>query len=325
MKNFLSKIFCRKQKFKIKTKSLKKFNCTTYKITANNITESIIIITKAHTFFPALGFSKKLFDRNISSEIMAEYNPKNADKIHIVYCPQSFDILPPKFIAYQTEQTISDKWFQPEHMKKLRSALSIIDYSENNLDFFIKNGFDKNKLFHFPFCYFENYKNFLINQKIIPNKNYEKKYDVVFYGDPRCERRKAYLNELSKDFDIKIICGVFGTDVITELLQAKTILNIHFFEGALLEICRISEALSLGCHVLSEAAVDQDKHDRLTNIVDFVEIDDIQAMKDKLSELLENPEYIKSKADICKKTDLISKEDKLFNTWFNNDLKKHIK
>lgn len=51
--------------------------------------------------------------------------------------------------------------------------------------------------------------------------------------------------------------------------QKNRVLNIHYYENALLQTTRIYECLSLNKLVVSEQGSDQDEHTELDGIVDF--------------------------------------------------------
>jgi hypothetical protein len=62
--------------------------------------------------------------------------------------------------------------------------------------------------------------------------------------------------------------------------------NIHYYEGSLLETTRIHETLSLGTPLVSESSIDIDSHTDLTSVVSFIQIGDIDAMIAELHLLL---------------------------------------
>ena len=65
--------------------------------------------------------------------------------------------------------------------------------------------------------------------------------------------------------------------------KAKIIINIHYYEGALLETTRLYEVLSVcDALIVSERSNDPTEDARLENIVDFVEIGDVEEMADRL-------------------------------------------
>ena len=75
-----------------------------------------------------------------------------------------------------------------------------------------------------------------------------------------------------------MVSEVFGEALYQALSKARIVVNIHYYENALLETTRVFECLSLGLHVVSEKSSDQEQHKNLTNIVDFVPVGDIDAM-----------------------------------------------
>ena len=157
---------------------------------------------------------------------------------------------------------------------------------------FLKQKLPDTVFHHLPVTICNDYLSHLADNHLLDHdeilNDHDRPYDIVFYGDPRPERRAQYLNEIQKHFKVKIICGAFGMDVVRELMKAKIILNIHVFDDAILEIGRIYEALSLKCHVISETATDQNHHEHLNNIVDFCPVGDIQNMIKTIDAVLKN-------------------------------------
>ena len=201
----------------------------------------------------------------------------------------------------------------------------MIDYALGNINF-LKPQMPNTQFYHLPVAYCPNYTSFLIKHDLISNNDIypddDRPYDVVFYGDPRNERRQAYLSELQKHFKIKIICGVFGMDVVKELLKAKIIVNIHYFDQAILEIGRIYESMSLGCHVISEKAIDQEAHAGLEEFVDFTEIDDIQGMVTAVEHALNNQKHRTDTKNKALKSNLDTTLIKNFDTFITDIYKK---
>jgi len=107
------------------------------------------------------------------------------------------------------------------------------------------------QLFFLPISSFEGYQAFLIQQGVWDGSQ-SNTCDVLFYGDPNSERRQDYLYALQERFSVKTINEIFGNDLYRALSSAKVIVNIHYYENALLETTRIYECLSLGLHVVSE-------------------------------------------------------------------------
>lgn len=197
---------------------------------------------------------------------------------YIIISPQCAEKLPAisHYVAFQMEQTVSDRWFTQEYLADLNNAAAVFDYSTIN----VKKLQEKlvANMFYIPVEYIADYYN--------ETKN--KEYDVVFYGDYKSERRTFFLRELAKRFNIKILYEIYGDKLYEELGKAKVAINIHYYENALLETTRIYELLSLGAIVISEKSSDPVEDSRLKDIVDFVEIGDIGAMCERIEYYLNN-------------------------------------
>lgn len=193
-----------------------------------------------------------------------------SDFLHIVICPQVFHELPDRYIAFQLEQSINDRWFTPEYFDLLANAEYVFDYSSKNIEFLVGKGFLESKLHHLPIGYVAGFKeNYL---------SLDKNIDVLFYGDPANPRREKFLKKLNEHFCVEIVMGIYGDEVHKKIASSKVVVNIHYYEDALLETTRIYESLSLGALVVSEKAADQDENIELFDLVDFVEISDVDAM-----------------------------------------------
>ncbi|XOB92483.1 glycosyltransferase [Pseudomonadota bacterium 24LQ007] len=191
------------------------------------------------------------------------------DRLHVVICPQMFDTLPGQYIAFQMEQTINSRWLSREYIARLHQAYAVLDYSSSNIEYFTQSGeLSFEQIFHVP-----------ISNRTIefqPRDSFE--YDIAFYGDANSPRRKQFLDELGKHFKLLIVRETFGDALIDQLNRAAIIVNIHYYEGALLETTRLYECLSYGFRVVSESSVDINEHTGLQNWIDFTPIDDIEGM-----------------------------------------------
>jgi len=113
-------------------------------------------------------------------------------------------------------------------------------------------------------------------------------YDVVFYGDINNDRRKRFVAALEKVCRVKVFNNLFGNELHAELAKAKLIVNIHYYEGALLETTRLWECISLGKLVVSERAVNMQENSDLESLVDFVGLNDIDGMVERVQYWLAN-------------------------------------
>ena len=242
------------------------------------------ILTTRHCLFIGELIKNELKESGIISEIMFEKPQSGFSKeLHFVVCPQIFQELPDYYISYQLEQSVSSRWFDESYFEKLKNSVAVFDYSLMNLKYLQDNGLSLKDVFHVPIAYLPNY----LEQYNLDACN-EEQYDVLFYGDVNNPRREAYLAKISEKFKVKVVKEVFGLALYQELIKAKIILNIHYYEGALLETTRIYECLSLDRLIVSEESVDQREYQELHDIVDFVPIDDIQGMIDRIEYWLLN-------------------------------------
>lgn len=282
-----------------------------------NIDENIIILCTKHTHYIAKLLKNSLSKINSHAEIIFE-EPKIGyrDEWHIVICPQIFNTLPQHYIAFQMEQSVSSRWFTSDYFLKLNNAKFIFDYSLQNIKFLQDNGIEFSKIFYLPIGLLSQEQN--TEKNLIATHNHEDnrfkktydhnkhywiennaqnqhyEYDVTFYGDPNCPRRKYFLEKLQERFNIKIISEVFGDDLYDLLKKSKIIVNIHYYENALLETTRLYECLSLNKMIVSERAIDQSEHQELEQFIEFVDINDIDSMINTIDRLLNNATIIQN-------------------------------
>ena len=210
-----------------------------------------------------------------------------------------------KIIVYQLEQLFDYKsmWYnhnsdnltvrrRTAHVKEwLNGADEIWDYDLDNIELLKSEGY-KN-LRHVPLepCKSLVYKN--------PIKSPE--YDVVFYGALN-ERRRDYLKEIDKHFNLLIVCherhhsdpgyqfknmvdGCFGQKLFNHIFNAKLVINLHYYDGCLQEQVRLSELLSNNIKILSEKS-----RINYLNIEEFENTEDmINRIKRNISEVKEEP------------------------------------
>jgi hypothetical protein len=240
------------------------------------------ILTTPHCQFIAERLAQMLRSVGIRSDVI---NSKPSTGFsaypHIVICPQMFPELPKTYYAFQMEQSVNPRWFTKSYFKILKSAQAIFDYSMTNLAYLEDRGFDWKKIFYLPVT---------AGPAAVTNPPPEEEYDVVFYGDDKNPRRRRFLDELEKSFRVKVINNLFGQSLYSELSKAKVIVNIHYYENALLETTRLAEALSLDAVIVSEDTKDRSEHPQLDQLVDFVPLDDVQAMVERVRYWLRDSE-----------------------------------
>ncbi|WP_087717802.1 glycosyltransferase [Salinicola salarius] len=212
--------------------------------------------------------------------ILAPDSRSFSDRLHIVVCPQMFETLPGCYIAFQMEQSVSSRWFDTAYFQRLENALAVLDYSLKNIEYLQTEGnLEYRQLFHVPISN--------LSKPLSPSAEAPvPEYDVVFYGDIHNPRRKAFLDAIGQRYKLLVVNEVFGEALYAQLRRARLVLNIHYYEGALLETTRIYECLSLGLPVVSERSVDMVEHADLEPWVSFTDIGEVDQMLVAIDEQL---------------------------------------
>ncbi len=197
---------------------------------------------------------------------------------YVVICPQMFSCLPPgeKRIAFQMEQTVSSRWFTASYLGVLENSLAVLDYAPANLEALASMGIIYPHVYLAPIGGVVDYPAQLGYAGGLPEADAQ--CEVLFYGDASAPRRQKLLEAVGKRFKLRVVREVFGQELHRALAGAKVVLNIHYYEGALLETTRVYECLSLGVPVVSETAADQKEHAALEGVVHFATCDDEAAL-----------------------------------------------
>lgn len=253
-----------------------------------NSTLTIHIMHTLHTQFVADLLTSSLRRYGLKTNASYEIPTSFDDDFYIVVCPQMFDRLPPanKLICYQLEQSTTSRWLHGQYIETLRKSLAVLDYSLRNIRYLDALGISYPKVFYMPVSSLSSYEQFLSSQGMRLDHSFEKTTDILFYGDINVGRRKEILHKLSEVFNIKIIGNLFGADLLNEIRKSKVVLNLHYYNEALLESTRIYECLSLGVKVVSETVIDADEHAGIAGLVSFARCGDIDDLSKKLHEAL---------------------------------------
>jgi len=243
------------------------------------------ILCTPHTLFIANAISRHLSTHGIDNEIMTGDLQDFGHDFYIVLCPQMFKRLPHpnKRAVFQLEQTVNSRWFTNEYVKILNESASVLDYSLSNIDFLSLKGIKYPKVHYLPIG---------AVQRADLEETY-KKYDFVFYGDNlSSERRRIFLSRLKRKYKVKICNDLFEEEMYSIIRQAKAVINIHYYEGALLEMTRICECISLGVPVLSEGTLDQAEYPELEGAVRFFDEGSVESMMSAAADLIDNIETV---------------------------------
>ena len=271
------------------------------------------VIATKHTRFIAELIKRQLDRLSIACEIHIGEPERYEDIPYVIVCPQFVKRFPAVYFVFQMEQTVSSRWFTEEYIRSLQNSCAILDYSLENVEFFHRpqNRNLTKKVYYLPVDYYPQYWT---------SSEAEKEYDVVFYGDVNsCERRQKMLAEVAKRFKVKVCSELFGEELYREISKAKVLVNIHYYEDALLETTRLYETLSLNtCMIVSESSKDKNEIERLQDFVDFVPIDDVEAMIERIAYWLDNEEEREKK--IAQNKTALENRSNAFDFFFNRFL-----
>lgn len=267
--------------------------------------EPVVILATKHTLYIAHLLEASLKRLSVPVQIITEEPVKYTKKLHIVICPQMFRHMPSRYIAFQMEQTVSSRWLTKKYIGRLRNSYAVFDYSLVNIQYFKEKTDLPSMFYYLPVDYIA----------AEHQSQEEPVYDVLFYGDINNERRRAMLDELSQSFRVKVVSEVFGEQLYEQLRKAKVVVNLHYYENAMLETTRIYEVLSLGSSVVvSESSSDPREEERLKGIVDFVDVGDVEQLRTRIAYWLEDEnrrrEYVE------KTTQLLNERASAFDYYF---------
>ncbi len=256
------------------------------------------IMATPHTIFIANLIADRLHKYNCQVDIMVSAPTVFSHDYYVVICPQMFTRLPSgeKRIVFQMEQSVSSRWFTEEYFKILNESWVVLEYNLYNIEFLDSHGIVYPHIYYLPVGattnYFDNH----------PPK--EKDIEVLFLGDSYSSpRRQRMLEALSQKFNVKIINDLFGLDLINYIKRSKVVINIHYYENALLETPRIQECLSLGVPIVSESSQDKDDYPQFAEVVNYFEENSILSMIEVVNKTLQN---LPSSSSIIKSVEVSS-------------------
>lgn len=204
-------------------------------------------------------------------------------KNNITYLPYQ------KYIIYQIEQLNQNLYFynnlSSNIINLIINSYEIYDYSIVNLNYypqFIK----KNVKFFIPFvpnnekCINESY----INEKCINEKcNKNQIKNILFIGTLN-KRREKILKNLKKyifshnlPYNLQVYEKLFGSELKDTIQNSSVVLNLHYYDNAILEVFRIEDILFYNKKIISERPGNNDelflieKYEK-NNLIEFIPI-----------------------------------------------------
>ncbi|KAF1029666.1 MAG: hypothetical protein GAK40_00381 [Burkholderia plantarii] len=245
------------------------------------------ILSTRHTLFIAHLMAESLRAHGWTVDILTEAPDTFEHDMVIVICPQMFKRLPrsERCIVYQMEQSVSSRWFTPDYLRRLDNSLAVLEYSLVNVAYLAENDIAYPHVIYLPVGASTGYFPELCAQPA------EKQWDVLFYGDSKSSpRRRRLIGALRRRFTVRTRDNLFGEEMAREIRAARLVINLHYYENALLEMPRIQECLSLGVPVVSERAQDQDDYPECQGAVTFFAHDDEGAMIAAVRDMLARPD-----------------------------------
>lgn len=290
----------------------------------HNKKKKVVIFTLPHTLYVAHLIYHALLDfEDIEVEIsVGTKKRKYNDDIYFIICPQVFKKLPPstKMVSIQLEQCVSD-WLDKSYLDKLKTSNYVYDYSKKNIEYLSIQEISAEKIGYFPISAILNYKQYLL-KKYHYNFNGIKRNDILFYGNTDSPRRQKMLKVLGQHFKIRVEESLYGYEMLQAIDESRIVINIHYYESALLETTRIYECLSMGTCVVSETSADVNDYPHLkqSEQIAFFNIDDHQDMLNKVEMMLT---YTLSKQDLLD-TAILTESYDFFKQTVSTSLKKII-
>ena len=245
--------------------------------------DKVYIFSNKYGFYIASVLRYLLFKNFIIGEIIYKIDPKNKN-LHIIPFCQKVKRFPKNYIIYQLEQKDISNFIDKKYELAILFSKKTLDYSNSNIDKFPE--IIKNKMIYYPIPivpYY--YLNYNINPNIIPQNN------ILFYGSMNKIRKNKlhYLQQkLYPKYFIKIVTNQFGEALFNEILNSKIVINIHYYQDAILETYRINEVLSCNRIVISEKPnpIDIDNYNFYNDKIIF--IDNIEEIYDNIINILDN-------------------------------------
>jgi hypothetical protein len=155
---------------------------------------------------------------------------------------------PSNTIIFNMEQIDSGSPLITDRYLDFLSKYIVLDYNQTNLEKL--KGLRNIVGFEFPLLPAQDFLN-----DYDVSRNFEKKYDLGFYGLLN-ERREKILKQFDgSNLNIKIFTGLYGHKLAEEISDCKAILNIHAYDTAIFEIARCLRPLAMGIPIISEESI----------------------------------------------------------------------
>lgn len=161
-----------------------------------------------------------------------------------------------KYLIFQSENIESPFFKNPNYIRLLKEN-KVVQYSRYTTEKCKELGIESHGFF-----------NWLYPAQHIKGK---RTIDLLFFGAMN-QKRYDILHAIQNKFPKKNIvatCDAFGKDLDELLRKTKTVINISYYDNAVLETHRINQCISYGCNVISNRSVDKDLNEEYAKLVTF--------------------------------------------------------
>ncbi len=243
---------------------------------------TVTVVCAPQTRFVAVMLAYHLDQLGFDTCIQTGQPVGESDAWVLVGAQGMFD-LPPRDrrVVWQMEQSVSSRWFTDDYLNLLANSLMVWDYASTNLAHLARVGVPKELLHHVPISPVPDAASVGHDEAADAPA-----WDVLFYGDVKVDRRQRFLDALGREFKLRIGTDLYGDRLAQALRQARVVVNIHYYENALLETTRLCECLSHGARVVSESSSDMAEHDLFQPHITFTPVGDVTAMVAAVREAL---------------------------------------
>lgn len=240
-----------------------------------------------------------LIELNINHEVVKRYDLNDNENIYLICTTHENRSLPKRYISYNFEQLITNKYWEPTFFEKLSKAELVLDYSLENIKELNKYNIQAHFL---PLGYSKSMEN--------NNNNLDKTVDFTFLGsinNYRYEKLKTFFNLYMKNNEKIVISNNYWGDDLKRLYNKTKIgLNIHFYSGrTILEVHRIIPLIANKILVVSEKSDDPWYDEKFSNLINFSESEkytieclktlnnyNIETVEKRYQDLVQNHKYI---------------------------------
>ena len=157
------------------------------------------------------------------------------------------------YIVANFEQSVAGHFHTPHFIDRVKRARVVWEYSKSNIECWrVRYGIEAKFV---PFGYHRQLESIVhAPQRPLTTPGY--RIDILFYGASH-PRRSALLAKLRVlGLTVLEVHSIFGNALWSLVRQATILVNIHYYQPSILEVCRIIPAIVAGKLMISERSDD---------------------------------------------------------------------